>query len=83
MAVSIMLISEFENVNLQSNMMDVADNLSAAKKNEIQHLMHLVQLSPLWLQLCGNYQYFGARKAVAATIVVMKTIMAILWLQLQ
>ncbi|KAK7290269.1 hypothetical protein RIF29_04568 [Crotalaria pallida] len=28
----------------RSNMMDVADNLSAAKKNEIQHLMHLVQL---------------------------------------
>lgn len=28
----------------RSNMMDVAENLSTAKKNEIQHLMHMVQL---------------------------------------
>lgn len=28
----------------RSNIMDVAENLSAAKKNEIQHLMHMVQL---------------------------------------
>lgn len=28
----------------RSNIMDVAENLSTAKKNEIQHLMHMVQL---------------------------------------
>ncbi|XP_061358997.1 uncharacterized protein LOC133303132 isoform X2 [Gastrolobium bilobum] len=31
-------------VSNRSNIMDVAENLSTAKKNEIQHLMHMVQL---------------------------------------
>ncbi|XP_057421919.1 uncharacterized protein LOC130715815 [Lotus japonicus] len=57
----------------RSNIMDVAENLSAAKKNEIQHLMHMVQLGEEQNQLTrdrlqllreGNQVLAGASQAV-------------------
>ncbi|RDX75542.1 hypothetical protein CR513_44555, partial [Mucuna pruriens] len=57
----------------RSNITDIAENLSMAKKNEIQHLMHMVQLgeehnqmlrSRLQLLREGNQVLSGASQAV-------------------
>ncbi|KHN35540.1 hypothetical protein glysoja_033029 [Glycine soja] len=57
----------------RSNIMDVAENLSMAKKNEIQHLKHMVQLGEEHNQMLrtrlqllreGNQVLSGASQAV-------------------